>query len=228
MIIHFTCGIVCCNMSQGIGNVREEKKMVILQWYFYKYVLNWVSERCQHWQDKQEEFALCRSPDTESVLVFHFLVFSYLSFCALGPNYLYYIKHLHMPHGNRSSSTEGSDGHGFPSGILCDATKRCPSSFGSHLFGAYDKNRHFHVELTLCFDFPFSLQERLDFAMKEIIFDFLCVGKPAKAFSLNPEVRMTLLRLSTETSLCFATLGDGVKAVFSKKVFCLFLSVLFD
>ncbi|ETE68380.1 Protein furry-like protein, partial [Ophiophagus hannah] len=31
------------------------------------------------------------------------------------------------------------------------------------------------------------LQERLDFAMKEIIFDFLCVGKPAKAFSLNPE-----------------------------------------
>uniref|UniRef100_A0A8C3D5R5 FRY microtubule binding protein n=1 Tax=Cairina moschata TaxID=8855 RepID=A0A8C3D5R5_CAIMO len=29
--------------------------------------------------------------------------------------------------------------------------------------------------------------ERLDFAMKEIIFDFLCVGKPAKAFSLNPE-----------------------------------------
>lgn len=32
------------------------------------------------------------------------------------------------------------------------------------------------------------LQERLDFAMKEIIFDFLCVGKPAKAFSLNPEV----------------------------------------
>uniref|UniRef100_A0A8C7KZW7 FRY microtubule binding protein n=1 Tax=Oncorhynchus kisutch TaxID=8019 RepID=A0A8C7KZW7_ONCKI len=27
----------------------------------------------------------------------------------------------------------------------------------------------------------------LDFAMKEIIFDLLCVGKPAKAFSLNPE-----------------------------------------
>ncbi|RVE65015.1 hypothetical protein OJAV_G00132060 [Oryzias javanicus] len=34
-------------------------------------------------------------------------------------------------------------------------------------------------------------QERLDFAMKEIIFDLLCVGKPAKAFSLNPE-RMTI------------------------------------
>ncbi|EMP30059.1 Protein furry like protein [Chelonia mydas] len=36
----------------------------------------------------------------------------------------------------------------------------------------------------------FIAQERLDFAMKEIIFDFLCVGKPAKAFSLNPEVCM--------------------------------------
>ncbi|KAJ6662355.1 hypothetical protein lerEdw1_012519 [Lerista edwardsae] len=33
----------------------------------------------------------------------------------------------------------------------------------------------------------FIAQERLDFAMKEIIFDFLCVGKPAKAFCLNPE-----------------------------------------
>lgn len=28
--------------------------------------------------------------------------------------------------------------------------------------------------------------------MKEIIFDLLCVGKPAKAFSLNPEVRVQL------------------------------------
>ncbi|PIO24097.1 hypothetical protein AB205_0205340 [Aquarana catesbeiana] len=34
----------------------------------------------------------------------------------------------------------------------------------------------------------FIAQERLDFAMKEIIFDLLCVGKAAKAFSLNPEV----------------------------------------
>lgn len=34
------------------------------------------------------------------------------------------------------------------------------------------------------------LQERLDYAMKEIIFDLLCVGKPAKAFSLNPEVHV--------------------------------------
>ncbi|KAK3531900.1 hypothetical protein QTP70_034408 [Hemibagrus guttatus] len=33
----------------------------------------------------------------------------------------------------------------------------------------------------------FIAQERLDFAMKEVIFDLLCVGKPAKAFSLNPE-----------------------------------------
>ncbi|KAM8854468.1 protein furry homolog isoform 2-T2 [Synchiropus picturatus] len=33
----------------------------------------------------------------------------------------------------------------------------------------------------------FIAQERLEFAMREIIFDLLCVGKPAKAFSLNPE-----------------------------------------
>uniref|UniRef100_A0A8C5CD52 FRY microtubule binding protein n=1 Tax=Gadus morhua TaxID=8049 RepID=A0A8C5CD52_GADMO len=33
----------------------------------------------------------------------------------------------------------------------------------------------------------FIAQEKLDFAMKEIIFDLLSVGKPAKAFSLNPE-----------------------------------------
>ncbi|XP_046719128.1 LOW QUALITY PROTEIN: protein furry homolog [Silurus meridionalis] len=33
----------------------------------------------------------------------------------------------------------------------------------------------------------FIAQERLDFAMKEVIFDLLCVGKAAKAFSLNPE-----------------------------------------
>lgn len=38
--------------------------------------------------------------------------------------------------------------------------------------------------------FFFFLQERLDFAMKEIIFDLLSVGKPSKAFSLNPEVRI--------------------------------------
>ncbi|TNN54718.1 Protein furry [Liparis tanakae] len=35
----------------------------------------------------------------------------------------------------------------------------------------------------------FIAQEKLDFAMKEIIFDLLSVGKPAKAFSLNPEVK---------------------------------------
>lgn len=39
------------------------------------------------------------------------------------------------------------------------------------------------------FFFP-TLQERLDFAMREIIFDLLCVGKPSKAFSLNPEVHI--------------------------------------
>lgn len=39
-------------------------------------------------------------------------------------------------------------------------------------------------------DTNLSFQERLDFAMKEIIFDLLCVGKPAKAFSLNPEVHI--------------------------------------
>lgn len=32
-------------------------------------------------------------------------------------------------------------------------------------------------------------QERLDFAMKEIIYDLLCVGKSHKTFAINPEVR---------------------------------------
>lgn len=45
------------------------------------------------------------------------------------------------------------------------------------------------------------MQERLDFAMKEIIFDLLCVGKPAKAFSLNPEVtHISLTILKTPCS----------------------------
>lgn len=51
-----------------------------------------------------------------------------------------------------------------------------------------DLGEHF-IYLFTCFYF---FQERLDFAMKEIIFDLLCVGKPAKAFSLNPEVRVQL------------------------------------
>lgn len=38
----------------------------------------------------------------------------------------------------------------------------------------------------------FLQQERLDFAMKEIICDLLSVGKSAKAFSLNPEVKCLL------------------------------------
>lgn len=33
------------------------------------------------------------------------------------------------------------------------------------------------------------LQERLDFAMKEIIYDLLCVGKSHKTFTINPEVK---------------------------------------
>lgn len=32
-------------------------------------------------------------------------------------------------------------------------------------------------------------QERLDFAMKEIIYDLLCVGKSHKTFTINPEVK---------------------------------------
>ncbi|XP_062869920.1 protein furry homolog isoform X3 [Trichomycterus rosablanca] len=40
----------------------------------------------------------------------------------------------------------------------------------------------------------FIAQERLDFAMKEIICDLLCVGKSAKAFSLNPERMNIALR----------------------------------
>lgn len=46
--------------------------------------------------------------------------------------------------------------------------------------------------LFICSLVFYFFQERLDFAMKEIIFDLLCVGKPAKAFSLNPEVRVQL------------------------------------
>lgn len=37
--------------------------------------------------------------------------------------------------------------------------------------------------------FPSLLQERLDFAMKEIIYDLLCVSKSHKTFAINPEVR---------------------------------------
>ena len=36
------------------------------------------------------------------------------------------------------------------------------------------------------------LQERLDFAMKEIIYDLLCVGKSHKTFAINPEVKKRL------------------------------------
>lgn len=54
------------------------------------------------------------------------------------------------------------------------------------------RNRIIRLFITdLYFMFIF-LQERLDYAMKEIIFDLLCVGKPAKAFSLNPEVHVCI------------------------------------
>lgn len=65
--------------------------------------------------------------------------------------------------------------------------------------------------------------------MKEIIFDFLCVGKPVKAFSLNPEVWMTLLWPLTECVLkelylCFASLGRMGRASSLKSL--LFVPVL--
>lgn len=70
----------------------------------------------------------------------------------------------------------------------------------SHVLGLkYFVARHFSLKLEpFLLNFHFLLckspviliffQERLDFAMKEIIFDLLSVGKPVKAFSLNPEV----------------------------------------
>lgn len=52
----------------------------------------------------------------------------------------------------------------------------------------------------------FILQERLDFAMKEVIFDLLCVGKPAKAFSLNPEVKYCqITKYVVALSQCYGT-----------------------
>lgn len=50
-----------------------------------------------------------------------------------------------------------------------------------------------HVDMIGCnrlVFFPRWLpQERLDFAMKEIIYDLLCVGKSHKTFTINPEVK---------------------------------------
>lgn len=74
------------------------------------------------------------------------------------------------------------------------------------------------------------LQERLDFAMKEIIFDFLCVGKPAKAFSLNPEVWTTRLckPYSQSPYLCSGSPGGSggegavpLKSLETQKLFSL-------
>lgn len=45
--------------------------------------------------------------------------------------------------------------------------------------------------------------------MKEIIFDLLCVGKPAKAFSLNPEVCVKLANACKLHSYHFNKSGCG-------------------
>lgn len=49
---------------------------------------------------------------------------------------------------------------------------------------------------------PSFLQERLDFAMKEIIYDLLCVGKSHKTFAINPEVTQRLLESSLDHGFC--------------------------
>lgn len=63
----------------------------------------------------------------------------------------------------------------------------------------------------------FSSQERLDFAMKEIIFDLLCVGKPAKAFSLNPEVCIyhSLVQCKKKHTIKILSSSEMNKALFS-------------
>lgn len=59
--------------------------------------------------------------------------------------------------------------------------------------------------------------------MKEIIFDLLSVGKPAKAFSLNPEVK----REDTHTQLCVHILTQithcAPLAMFQRKAFQFFV-----
>ncbi len=65
------------------------------------------------------------------------------------------------------------------------------------------KYLHFAVDFLILF---LILQERLDFAMKEVIFDLLCVGKPAKAFSLNPEVKYyQITKYVVALSQCYGT-----------------------
>lgn len=63
-----------------------------------------------------------------------------------------------------------------------------------------------------------SFQERLDFAMREIIFDLLCVGKSAKAFSLNPEVciQHSLLQFNVFIKKCKEEENAPVKISFSE------------
>lgn len=51
--------------------------------------------------------------------------------------------------------------------------------------------QHYYAQLLTCINSIAGatfVQERLDFAMKEIIYDLLCVGKSHKTFAINPEV----------------------------------------
>lgn len=51
-----------------------------------------------------------------------------------------------------------------------------------------------------CAVISLPVQERLDFAMKEIIYDLLCVGKSHKTFTINPEVQTMPARAHTRTA----------------------------
>lgn len=51
--------------------------------------------------------------------------------------------------------------------------------------------QHYYADLQTCINSIIAarfVKERLDFAMKEIIYDLLCVGKSHKTFAINPEV----------------------------------------
>lgn len=72
-----------------------------------------------------------------------------------------------------------------------------------------------------------TFQERLDFAMREIIFDLLCVGKPAKAFSLNPEVHTKQLMCLHATFRNMTNIIKSVTLEFSFSALVLFFAVFF-
>lgn len=83
----------------------------------------------------------------------------------------------------------------FPQRISQCRTKRHAFKYLCQNYSVYCTGKHvaafgFKISSSLIFSVvpPCVSQERLDFAMREIIFDLLCVGKPLKAFSLNPEV----------------------------------------